>query len=253
MMNPVRRSRIVLIALLASAVLTACGGGDSIAAFKPGPLVCDTLSTQPYQYQVQATEEIVRVAGTPAPSAAAFKQPFTLTETIQGVVSDATKFQVTIDNSDGYNTTTLQAIQLDNNIGYLNSGDGWKQQDTSKRNLPVRYRPVDLCNALSPDVDTSKLGTPQADKVNGIDSQSFALLSLPSQYFVRDPDFGASSDVGRLIKSVDGTVWVANSGGYLTRMDIAGTGKYPNGQSIKVRLTFQISGVGKGVDVKAPG
>jgi hypothetical protein len=252
MMNPVRRSCIVLIGLLAVVTLAACGGGGSIAAFKPGPLACDTLSTGSYQYQAQVTQALVAATGTPAPSAAAPRPPFTFSETIQGAVSGGTKFQVTINTSDGFNTTTAQAIQLDNNVGYLNSGEGWQQQDTSKRFLPLPYRPADLCNALAPDIDTSKLGTPQADKVNGIDSQSFALTNFPSQYFTRDPDFGGGSDAGSLIKTIDGTVWVANSGGYLTRMDITGIGQYPNGQSINVRLTFQVSDVGSSVDVKAP-
>lgn len=252
MTNLVRRSSIVLIGLLAVAVLAACGGGDSAATFKPGPLVCDTLSTGSYQFQAQATQELVAVTGTPGPSAAALKPTFTLSETIQGGVSNGTKLQVTINNSDGGNTTTLQAIQLDNNVGYLNFGDGWKVQDTSKRSLPVRYHPADLCNALAPDIDTSKLGTPQADKVNGIDSQSFALTNFPSRYFARDPDFGAPSDAGSYIKVVDGTIWVANSGGYLTKMDITGTGQEPTGQLLKIRLTLQVSDVGKSFDVKAP-
>jgi hypothetical protein len=252
-MNIVNSSRVSLFVLglsIAVAFLSACGGG-SAAVFKPGPLVCDALSTQSYQYQLQAALQVDAMAGTPPPSTDAFSPPFTFTETIQGAVSDGKKFQVTIDNSDGHSDTIFQALQLDNNVGYQNFGDGWNVRDTSRGTL-VKYFPPDVCNALAPDVDTSTLGTAQAEQVNGIASQRFAFTDLPTQFFTRDADYGGGSDAGSYLHNVNGTIWVADSGGYPTKLDMTGAGQYPNGQPLKVRITFQASDVGKSVDLKAP-
>ncbi len=250
MMKSIRGPLFVTVGLLVAvaAFLSACGG-DSAA--KPGPLVCDTLSTQSYQYQMQATLQVDAMAGTPPPSTGAFSLPFTFTETIQGGVSDGKRFQVTVDNNDGYSDTIFQALQLDNNVGYENIGQGWKIRDTSRGSL-IKYFPPDVCSALAPDVDTSTLGTAQAEQVNGIDSQRFAFTNLPTQFFTRDADYGGGSDAASYIQDVTGTIWVANSGGYPTKLDMTGTGQYPNGQPLRVRLTFQASDVGKSVDVKVP-
>jgi hypothetical protein len=251
-MNSIHGRHYVLAGLLlaAAAFLSACGGG-SAAVFKPGPLVCDTLSTQSYQYQLQATFHVDAMTGTPPPSTGAFSPSFTFTETIQGAVSDGKKFQVTVDNNDGYTDTIFQVMQLDNNAGYENRGRGWTTFSTST-GLPIKYFPPDVCSALAPDVDTSTLGAGQAEQVNGIASQRFALTNLPTQFFTRDGDYGGGSDAASYIQSVNGTIWVANSGGYPTKVDMIGAGQYPNGQPLKVRITFQASDVGKSVDLKAP-
>ena len=250
MVNSSRVSLFVLGLLVAVAFLSACGGG-SAAVFKPGPLVCDALSTQSYQYQVQASLQVEAVAGTPPPSTGAFSPPFTFTETIQGAVSNGKYFQVTIDNNDGHSDTIVQALQLDNNVGYQNFGDGWHVRDTS-RSAIVKYFPPNVCSALAPDVDTSTLGTAQAEQVNGIASQRFTFTNLPTKFFTRDADYGGGSDAGSYIQDVNGTIWVANSGGYPTKLDMTGAGQYPNGQPLKVRMTFQVSDVGKSVDLKVP-
>jgi hypothetical protein len=249
-MNWIYSRHYVLAGLLVAvaAFLSACGGGS---AFKPGPLVCDALSTQSYQYQLEATLHVDAMTGTPPPSTGGFSLPFTFTETIKGVVSDGKRFHVTVDNNDGYSDTVFEALQLDNNVGYENRGDGWKTMDTSRGTL-IKYFPPDVCSALAPDVDTSKLGTPQAEQVNGIASQRLALTNLPTQFFTRDADYGGGSDAASYIQSVNGTIWVANSGGYPTKLDMTGAGQYPNGQPLKVRITFQASDVGKSVDLKAP-
>jgi hypothetical protein len=251
-MNSLRSRRFVLAGLLIAggAFLSACGGG-SPAVFKPGPLVCDTLSSQSYQYQVQATLQVDAMAGTPPPSTGAFDPAHTFTETIQGAVSDGKYFQVTVDNNDGHSDTIFQASQLDNNVGYTNLGDGWNVRDVSTAAL-IKYFPPEVCSALAPDVDTSTLGTAQAEQVNGIASQRFAFTNLPTQFFTRDTDYGAGSDAASYLHDVNGMIWVANSGGYPTKLDMTGTGQYPNGQPLKVRLTFQVSDVGKSVDLKAP-
>ncbi len=240
-------------ALIVLAAFGACGGDDSAVA-TPGPLVCDTLLQGSYHYIVHTTEGADNVPGTPAPSASPALPAATFTSDIQGAVEGA-KFDVTVRNTVGGQSSEHEAIDLGSGEGYLNLkdfGQGWQKQDTSKNPIVVAYKPADLCSALGPDVDTSKLASGQAEAVNGIASQRFALQGFATQFFARDPDFGPASDAARYIHTVDGTIWVANKGNYVSKLDISGAGQYPNGQTLSVKLTLEVSDVGGDVKVTAP-
>ena len=243
---------ILALAVTALAISAlACGGSSGLGDFVPGPLVCAPLGNQSYEYQVQSSFEMLEATGTPPPSTAAFNPAFTLVETITGRVSGGTKLSVQIDNFDGSTHTTSQVIELENNVAYRNSGKGWNQEDTSKLAI-IRYLPTNVCSSLAPDVDSSKLGTAQGISVNGIASQQFTFSDLPTQFFARDPDFGGASDAATYISTLDGTIALANKGGYPTQFDITGVGAYPNGQTFKIRITFQVSNFGQSQDIKPP-
>jgi hypothetical protein len=249
--------QILAGALIVLAAFGACGGDDSAVA-KPGPLVCDTLLQGSYHYIAHVTEGVDNAPGTPAPSASPALPAATFTWDIQGAIVGA-KFDVTVRNTAGQSgegqSSEYEAIDLGSGQGYLNlkdTGQGWQNHDTSYSPLVVPYRPADLCSALGPDVDTSKLASGQAEAVNGIASQRFALQGFATQFFARDPDFGPASDAARNIHTVDGTIWVANQGNYVSKLDISGAGQYPNGQTISVKLTLEVSDVGGDVKVTAP-
>lgn len=141
---------------------------------------------------------------------------------------------------------------LADNRGFLKLDNNWTEANTTTRPIPLPYQPNQLCTALAPDIDTTKLGAGQAETVNGISSQKFTLQVLQTSFFANERDFGSGSDVAANIKTLDGTIWVADSGNYPTKLDISGVGQYSNGQPISVKMTFELSDVGGDITIGAP-
>lgn len=242
-----------LIAVLALAI-AGCSGGSSNPAFKPGPLACDGLGTKSYHYTMSVKEQVDALASTPAPPvtiAPRIVPAASLTWDIQGAVQgggnggsiDATQHDATQGGS-----ANVETIALDNgDIFYNVSGGGWKPGGSAPP-----FKPLVVCNSLSPDADTTKLGAGVSEAVNGVASQKFGFQGLASQFIARLPDFGASSDAGAYISTLGGTVWVAEKGNLITKLDITGTGQYPNGQAISVTMQFEVKDLGGDITVRAP-
>ncbi|MEO8458257.1 MAG: hypothetical protein ABI559_10630, partial [Chloroflexota bacterium] len=75
---------------------------------------------------------------------------------------------------------------------------------------------------------------------------------VPSEFLARDEDFGAPSDAALNIHSVSGSIWVAQKGDQLTKVDLVAAGAYPNGQPITVTVQYELKDVGSDVKVDAP-
>jgi len=240
-----------LVALVLA--VAACGGGGSDIAdpsVSPGAVACDALLSQSYEYHVKVDLDVGPVPTPPAPTGQG-KSPFHFTTTIQGKIQDGAKVDANINNTDGANMATFEAIQI-GNTGYLNFGEGqgWQASDTSQRGIPLPYLPDGLCQALTPDINTMTLGSSQDELVNGIDSSTYTLADLPTQFFLKAPDFGGDS--GDMIKAVSGSVSIAKKGLYPSKFDITGTGTYPSGQVLTVQLAFEVSNMQGDITVTAP-
>ncbi len=243
----------LLVALALAFV--ACGGSSTPDA-KPGPLVCDTLTSGSYRY----TETVaLMVTALPSPTSSApapsgSTQPHTalnFTSTIQASVAGAA-IDATIHNDTGDATGDYEAIQLADNQGFVKLDNVWTQSGSSARPVPIPYQPYLLCTALAPDIDTTKLGAGQAEAVNDVASQKFTLQAMSTDFFAREADFGPSSDVGINVKTLGGTIWVANGGNYPVKIDLTGSGQYSNGQPISVKMTYELSDLGADIKIGAP-
>ena len=243
-----------LMGLIALAVVLAgCGGGSS-TPYVAGPVVCDPLSQQSYKYTVHATQNVAPSHS--SPSAAASSAPghplFGFSESIEGQAGHGTHIDASVTNSDGYNTGSYEVIELDK-VGYLNDGNsGWVEQDASRRPLPLRYHPIDLCTALAPDINPSALGPAQSEDVNGIASHKFVGIGVPTKFFAREPDFGYPSDAANFLSTFDGDIWLADNGNYPTKITFAANGQYENGQAITVTIDFEVFQMGQDLTVMAP-
>lgn len=175
---------------------------------------------------------------------------FRFTSDIAGEVQDGVKIHATITNTDGANSITYQAIQIGDD-GYLNLGSssGWTKSDTRVRGIPLTYRPDNICQAITPDIDTTKMDAPSSEQVNGVDSDHYKLSNFPAEFFARSADFTGSSDAYEFIKSLEGDIWLAKDGRWPTRLSIAGAGAYPNGAIYTVTLSLEIANMG-GKDIK---
>jgi hypothetical protein len=237
---------LLIAALAAAGALFAACGGDS-AVSKPGPLTCDTFANDSFRYTVHVFKQ---VGNSPDPNV----PDYYLKSDIQGSYQGGKAFDATVDNADGVNVGHTEIIQLDDGSGFTNTRNkGWvAAENTAARPLPLRYRPADLCTALSPDVDTSTLSSVAVEDVNGVSTHKYTLTNVPSEFMARIPDFGSSSDIGANVKVLSGTVWVAEKGNYLSKLDISGTGQGADGTTYSIQMTFEVSDLGTDIKVSAP-
>ena len=131
-------------------------------------------------------------------------------------------------------------------------GRGWRKNDNPARPPNVPFWPIFTCRALAPDVDTTKLGPSQAETINGIPSQKYSFTNMTSDFIARHPDFGAGSQAGHYVHNLSGSVWVAEKGNLITKLDLAADGQYPTGQKITVTMKFELSDLGADIKVRAP-
>jgi hypothetical protein len=239
-----------LMGVLGVAIAGCSGGSDP--AFKAGPLACDGLGTKSYHYTVNVKEEVKPLESTPlAPVTSAPGPPAaTLTWDIQGVVQGGNSIG-SIDakqhNATRGGSGDVETIYLESGVGYYTVGRGWQASSGGPS-----FQPLNLCNALSADADTTKLGEGVPETVNGVASRKFSFQGLSSLFVARQPDFGGGSDAGTYVRTLDGSVWVAEKGNLITKLDLTGTGHYENGASISVTVKFEVSDLGSDVKVRAP-
>jgi hypothetical protein len=246
-----RLAVVLLIALLASAFL-ACGGGKFDPAYQAGQLACDGHAKKSYHYTVKVLEEQVAVPpATPDPNT----PPAMASWDIQGAVEGGDRIGSL--DAHQHNEVTggagdVEVIFLENGDSFFNLGDEWKAVSDATGSVNLAFQPLNICNALAPDADTTKLGASVAESVNGIPSLKFSFQDLPSEFTARIPDL-TGGDAGNQIKTISGSVWVAERGNLITKLEVTGSGQYPDGQkAIDLDLKFEVSELDTEVSVKAP-
>jgi hypothetical protein len=210
--------------------------------------VCDVLAGQSYKYALDATETVGALQGTPPPSTSPALGPFTFNETVQGKVDGGKNIEASVVNSSGSDTATFQVIEV-GGVEYLNrnTGSGWTKESSA-----YIHNPADTCTALAPDIDTRTLATGQPQTVNGIDTHMYTITAMKTQFVAREPAYGSGSDAGTYANTMNGTIWIADSGNYVAKMDLTTAGTYPSGQPISVELKFEVSDMGNSQGVSAP-
>jgi hypothetical protein len=244
-------SPVVLIA----AMFVACSGGDSDdPATSPGPLACDGLGKKSYHYTMHIVEDVKAFEGAP-PTPLNLTIPITVLWDITGANEggdNGGSIDAKQHNELGGVGGDSETILLDNNDGYVDIGHGWRKGDNPQRPPNVPFWPIFTCRALAPDVDTSKLGPPQAETINGVPSQKFSFTNMTSDFIARHPDFVGGSQAGQNIHNLSGSVWVAEKGDLITKLDLVADGQYPTGQKISVTMQFELSDLGTDIKVRAP-
>lgn len=241
-------------AILIAATFVACGGDDDDATFQPGPLLCDGLGAKSYHYTMKVNEEVKAYEGA-QPTPANLTPPVTILWDITGAneggdnggAIDMKQYNE-ISGTGGNSETIL----LESDEGWVNIGGGWSKSESLERPPHVAFWPIFTCRALAPDIDTAALGGGQPETINGVPSQKFSFEFPDSDFIARHPDFGGGSHAGSYIHSISGTVWVADQGNLITKLEVAGEGQYPTGQVITVSMQFEVSDLDTDIRVRAP-
>jgi len=246
------------LTLLSSVVLiaafVACGGDDDDSAFQAGQLRCDGFGTKNYHYTMKVFEEVKPFEG-PAPTPVNLTQPITVLWDITGA-NEGGDHGGSIDAKQ-YNEVSgtggeSETILLDNDEGYVDIGQGWRKVENPERPPNVPFWPIFTCRALAPDIDTTKLGPSESETINGVPSQKFSFAITDSDFLARHPDFGGGSHAGANIHAISGSIWVADKGNLMTKLDLSSEGQYPTGQEITVTMQFEVSDLDADIKVRAP-
>jgi hypothetical protein len=250
------RTKLALLSAPAALLVlasTACGGDDDdeATAFDAGsPVVCDTLSNESYTYNAmfQFTVEAPEVRPTGVPPGPESTQ---FTQDIAGEHEDADSFKATTVASDTFREYPAVSAVYDDGRVWTSNPTGWTEQPPRERlgdNIP--YRPVDVCTALAPDIDTT--WDTESEEINGVDSHRFDVEGLVSDFPDRSPGLGGGADIAQLVNEFDGSIWVAEDGAYVTKMELTGSGTYPDGTALSVIFAYEITEMDADIDIAPP-
>ena len=240
------------IPLLGLLILAACGGGASSVGptYKGGPVVCDALEAASYTYTLDAAFDVDNPDIVPPPADVRLGPPDGHFSThVEAEVEDGDRFRATITNEDGGSSTTFDAIVTSDRV-YSRFGSGeWATLGFSEgASNPIPYQIASLCKAVASDLDLDSL-TGTTDEA--IASQKFEIDSLAMDFPARIDEL-RGGDVDVLIGAYDVTVWVAQEGSYISKVDLSGTGFYEDGTSLTFRLSYEISDMGGDSSVDPP-
>ncbi len=241
-------------------LLAACGGGSPNATFAAHAITCDPLNGPPYKFTSEVTFE-VQQADSPVPVASGQHgpPPFRLTQTIDGQVRDLDKMSARISTVQGaaagpsdtgsYSYPPVDVIVIGKDY-YTNNGGQWTKDTASP--LPVSYRPLTACKAMETLIDpTAAVGQP--DKVNELETHRYDVNLTGGAFFAQDPDFGGSSDTATYVKQLTGNIWLADDGAFIAKMDVTGSGTYPDGKKLIASLKYEISDYNGDITIAPPG
>ncbi len=242
----------LLFGLTMAAILLAACGSNGYDDTTPATAVnCDRLASESYRWSAHWQQSVDELAGSPSPNVQE-QIPYTFTGDIEGNVEDGTGIDVSYSNTDGSSSGDVQAIRMDNGLAYLDVGTGFNELNTAVRPIAIPFEPSVVCQSFAPDLDLSELGSGTPDPVNGIEGLRYDFEDLPTLYFARSPMFGAASDVARYASEWDGSVWVANAGGYISKFDVTAERPFESGQYIRFEATFEVYDMGEDVSVSRP-
>jgi len=237
----------------------ACGGGAegdapsrSLAA---GQITCEQLYEKSYQYAVKVDFEVgPQPTGEGAPTGIG-RSPYHFFTTIDNArVEKSNRLAASIHNTDGHSRGDYEAIQWDDDTGFLKLAEEqpWRKEDTSVRPISFPYWPMSLCDALRPDINTASFGEPVREDVRGIKTEKYVFSGLPNDFFKRTPDFGPASAFSAYTNSIAGTIWISQTGRYPVKFEITGQGNYPSGQLLTVNITLEVWDMGGDIKIEQP-
>jgi hypothetical protein len=241
----------IVLALALALFVTSCGdddAGDIGAGLDSGGVNCAALKDQPYRFLSTVTYNVEAPVSPTPEGVPPGPDPITLTQQIAGVVEDADSYQADMSLINGAITNTSSAVR-DGNSSWLKTTGDWTEQSGEYELVP--YRPLELCEAMAPDIDVGT-ATGVTEDVNGISSARLDLAALETDWPDRSTDFGPGSDVATLINAFNGSVWVAAAGSYISKAQLTGDGIYPDGSLFHFEISYEVSEYGAAITVVRP-
>ncbi len=240
------------VALLVAGVFS--GGGKSFGDVQvpPGGISCDAFAlADSYRWNAEVLFDL-KPRDPSLPDTDGYGAGgFTATQDLQGAAQGPDKMQVTMTSKE-LNPEGSSVLRIGNTLWFQTSTGAWDSRPANEASFSIPYVPADTCNAVQPDIHLDGLtGAPEL--VGQIASHKYHFDSLTSDLPDRHPSFGPGSDAARFVNVYAGDIWVADDGGYISKIDLSGIGRYDNGRELVIRVFYELLGVNDGsVDIKPP-
>ncbi len=240
-------------AVLTLLALVACnGGGTGEEGPEGSPVAGVTDLCQPlakaeryrysFTYKVESlkpTGEIdVTAVGDPPFALPADAPDFQVTQTLDGSVQNPQRVEMTI-RTEG--TGDLQMVFIGPDQWIL-TGDRWIKRQAEL----VPFAPLDVCNAMLLGLDLTGAEATE-DSVDGEKVLRYEVKAAELQTAVKL--WTQQSDMGRLLKTYDVSVWLSDKGKAPVRMESRTIATYPSGRELSMDLSLTIKDVNAG-DIK---
>ncbi|HEU4759063.1 MAG TPA: hypothetical protein VFT91_03680 [Dehalococcoidia bacterium] len=242
--------------LMALAAAVACGGGGGGKTPEGSPVagltdLCQSIAkAKSYRYtfsykleSLKPTGSVDETAlGTPPfalpPAAADFK----VAQDLDGAARNPDRVDVTI-NTEGIGSLREVFVGPDQ---YVLTGDRWVKRVAEAVPFPA----LSDCGALLTGVDLTGQ-KPVEDSVDGAKALRYEVKGVALNTAVSL--WTQQSDMGRLLKTYDVTVWVTKDGKTPLRVESSTVGTYPSGRQLTMTLTLSFKDINdSGVKVEPP-
>lgn len=230
------------LAAVVSLFLWGCGGGSS------GQVNCSPLSAGLKSYRFTSTVRLVTEGMEDGSGADAGGLDVTIT--VAGEAQPPDRTRAVTRYSENFGSEDLSVVEIGDSRWTLLGGD-WRRQSISEGDPPViQFLPSALCRAIAPDVDiTSAHGSP--GKAGSIDTLRYHFDGLTSDFISRLPEREGGDDA-EYVKTLVVDIWLTKER-WPARMEIKGSGAYPDGRLILADFLVQVSDPNDdGIQIEAP-
>lgn len=243
----------VVVALLVAGVFGG-GGGKTFGDVQvpPGGISCDAFAlADSYRWNAEVVLDL-KPRDPSLPNTDGYgPEGFVATQDLQGAAQAPDRLQAT-STSKELNPKGSSFVRIGATLWFQDSTGAWASRTVSDADFSIPYIPSDTCSAVQPDISLDGL-TGAPEMVGAIASHRYHFDSLKSDLPDRHPSFGPGSDVARVVNVYAGDIWVADDGGYISKMDLGGIGRYENGRELVIRVFYELLGVNDGsVDIQPP-
>ncbi len=238
--------RIAILISIAAVVGAACslGGGTS------GQVNCSPLVEGLRSYRFSSTVRLVTEGVEEAADATPVPGVDVTIETRGEVVTPDRARSVTMYSEEIGGGDVSQIVIRDTKWTLV--GNEWVSQRLGEgQPLAIPFLPAELCQGIAPDIDTAGVFG-STGKAGNIETKRFHFEDLQSDFISRLPSRQGGDDA-RYVKTLVVDIWLTD-GHWPARLEVRGSGRYPDGRSISAEFIMQVTDPGdEEIEIEPPG
>ena len=231
MTGAARSVALPMLVAIVSLLWWACGGGSS------DQVNCFPLESGLTSYRFSSTVQLVTEGGEDASDADA-SPGLDVTTQVIGEVRRPDRAKAVTSYSESLGSEDLSVVVIGDTRWTL-LGSDWSRTSISDSDPPpIQFLPATLCRAIVPDIDITGVHA-SPGRAGDIDTRRYHFDSLASDFISRLPEREGGDDA-MYVKTLIVDLWLTKDR-WPARMEIRGTGAYPDGRSISADFLMQVT------------